>query len=441
MKTVHSAKLIDRSALRRGFVIPLVLACFALSSQAGAVCQQGCDPSNENTFLGEDALLSNTTGSRNTALGFQALESNITGGFNTAVGNQALVNNTNGSFNTANGYFALASNTSGSNNTANGDGALFSNKGSGNTATGSSALFSNTTGTNNTANGSGALIRNTTGNNNTANAVGALSSNSTGFQNTANGVNTLYGNTTGFRNTANGSHALYSNANGSNNTADGFQALYYNTGSDNVGLGFNAGNSLTTGSGNVCIGSGVLGVAGESNTTRIRNVYASAASGRAVYVNSDNKIGTLVSSRRFKDQIKPMDTASEAILALKPVSFRYKKEIEPNGSIMFGLIAEDVEKVAPDLVTRDDKGEAETVRYEAVNAMLLNEFLKEHRTLQDLKSTVAKQEATISQQQTSFQSKLAEQERQIEALTAGLQKVSAQLELNKPAPQTAQNTD
>ena len=263
----------------------------------------------------------------------------------------------------------------------------FSNKGSGNTATGSSALFSNTSGTNNTANGSGALIRNTTGNNNTANAVGALSSNSTGFQNTANGVNTLYGNTTGFRNTANGNHALYSNTTGNNNTAEGFQALYYNTGSDNVGLGFNAGNSLTAGSGNVCIGSGVLGVAGESNTTRIRNVYASAASGRAVYVNSDNKIGTLVSSRRFKDQIKPMDTASEAILALKPVSFRYKKEIEPNGSFMFGLIAEDVEKVDPDLVTRDDKGEAETVRYEAVNTMLLNEFLNEHRTVQEQGAT------------------------------------------------------
>ena len=162
-------------------------------------------------------------------------------------------------------------------------------------------------------------------------------------------------------------------------------------------MGFNAGNSLTAGSGNVCIGSGVLGVAGESNTTRIRNVYASAASGRAVYVNSDNKIGTLVSSRRFKDQIKPMDTASEAILALKPVSFRYKKEIEPNGSIMFGLIAEDVEKVDPDLVTRDDKGEAETVRYEAVNTMLFNEFLNEHRTVQEQGATICRRCSTSRQ--------------------------------------------
>jgi Chaperone of endosialidase len=133
-------------------------------------------------------------------------------------------------------------------------------------------------------------------------------------------------------------------------------------------LGVNAGKNLTTGSGNVCIGQGVSGLAGESNTTRIRNVYASMVSGRAVYVNSNNKTGTLVSSRRFKDEIKPMDKASESILALKPVTFRYKKEIEPNGSIMFGLIAEEVEKVNPKLVTCNDKGEAETVRYDAVNA-------------------------------------------------------------------------
>src|SRR5262249_43476754 len=147
----------------------------------------------------------------------------------------------------------------------------------------------------------------------------------------------------------------------------------------NVGLGFNAGNNLTTDSGNVCIGNGVLGVAGESNTTRIKNVYSSVASGRAVYVTSDNKIATLVSSRRFKDQIQPMDKVSEAILALKPVTFHYRKEIEPNGSIMFGLIAEEVEQVDPDLVTCNDKGEVEAVRYEAVNVMLLNEFLKAHR--------------------------------------------------------------
>ena len=204
-------------------------------------------------------------------------------------------------------------------------------------------------------------------------------------------------------------------------------------------MGFNAGNNLTSGSGNVCIGYGVSGVAGESNTTRIKNVYTSVASGRAVYVNSENKIGTLVSSRRFKDEIKPMDKASEAILALKLVTFRYKKEIEPNGAIMFGLIAEEVEKVDPDLVTRDDKGEAETVRYEAVNAMLLNEFLKEHKKVQQL-------EAASAQQRDDFEATIAELKKEIAGVVARsrdqdekIQKVSAQVELNKTVSRTVAN--
>ena len=144
-------------------------------------------------------------------------------------------------------------------------------------------------------------------------------------------------------------------------------------------MGTNAGKNLTTGSGNVCIGAGILGAAGESNTTRIRNIYSSVASGRAVYINSNNKIGTLASTRRVKNDIKPMDKASEAVLALKPVSFRYKKEIDASGTLQFGLVAEEVADINADLVTRDSEGKPETVRYEAVNAMLLNEFLKEHR--------------------------------------------------------------
>ena len=211
------------------------------------------------------------------------------------------------------------------------------------------------------------------------------------------------------------------------------------TGFGNVAVGFNAGNFLTTGSGNVCIGYGVLGVAGESNTTRIKNIYSSVASGRAVYINSDSKIGTLVSSRRFKEEIKPMDEASEAILALKPVTFRYKKEIEPNSSIMFGLIAEDVEKIDPDLVTRNEKGEAETVRYEAVNAMLLNEFLKEHRKVEQQEATITNLKSAMVQQRKAFETGLAKQQKQVEALTTGLQKVTAQLELSKPIPQTIAN--
>src|SRR5205823_2231116 len=221
------------------------------------------------------------------------------------------------------------------------------------------------------------LQNNTTGIGNTASGVSALFINTTGNNNAANGVQALYHNTTSSNNTANGYNALYHNTTLGNNTAEGYQALLNNTGANNIGLGYNAGSSLTTGSGNVCIGA--VGVAAESNTTRIRNVYSSVASGRAVYVNSDNKIGTLVSSRRFKQDIQPMDRSSETLFALKPVTFRYKKDVDPSQALSFGLIAEDVAQVSPELITRDEEGKPQTVRYEAVNAMLLNEFLKEHK--------------------------------------------------------------
>jgi hypothetical protein len=348
--------------------------------------------------------------------------------FTTAVGQQALLNLTSGPENTANGDEALYSNTSGGFNTASGVGALYSNTaGDSNTASGVFALYSNTTGHNNTANGVNALYYNTTGYYNVANGAYALVYNTTGHFNTANGDSALVYNTTGNYNTAMGKSALESNSSGSNNTAMGFNALL-NTGANNLGLGFNAGNALTTGSGNVCIGAGVLGMAGESNITRIRNVYSSLASGRIVYVNSNNKIGTLASTRRVKNDIKPMDKVSEAVLALKPVSFRYKKEIDASGTLQFGLVAEEVADINADLVTRDSEGKPETVRYDAVNAMLLNEFLKEHRTVQELKVNAAKQETTLAQQQ-----------KQIEALTAGLEKVSAQLEASKPVPRVVNN--
>src|SRR2546430_1391353 len=399
MTTLHLRKSSGRSPLRlglprvqpiwiiRGFLlIPLVLACFALSPTAGAVLPAPDGGyAGSNTAEGDNALYSLTPG-------------NGMGAGNTAIGWEALVYTTIGNFNTANGY---------------------------------AALYKNTTGNNNTAIGASALYKNTTGTENTANGFDALFSNTTGTDNTANGGNALFS-TTGIQNTAAGYNALYYNTTGAGNTAEGFRALYHNTGSNNIGLGFNAGLNLTSGSGNVCIGAGVFGVAGESNTTRIRNVYSSVASARAVYVNSDNKVGTLASSRRFKDEIKPMDKASETILALKPVTFRYKKKIEPNGAIMFGLIAEEVEKVDPDLVTRNDKGEAETVRYDAVNAMLLNEFLKEHRKVEE-------QQASITELRNELQANAARQQEQIEALTAGLQKVSAQLELKQRAPQTVKN--
>ena len=425
------------------FLVPFVLACFALSPQARAVCQEGCNPANFNTFLGEDALINNTTGVNNTATGFNALNSNTTGFGNTATGLDALFSNTTGTANTANGTLALVSNTTGSNNTANGVNALFSNTEGGfntangvqalfsnttgglNTANGVSALRSNTTGNSNTANGADALFSNTTGNFNTANGSSALSSNTTGNSNTATGFRALFSDTTGFFNTANGDSALFSNNSGFHNTADGFNALAFNTtGSVNTALGFAAGSNLTTGSNNIDIGN--PGVAAESNTVRIgtqgtqtatyiAGIYqATVAKGVSVVIDSTGHLGTKGSSERFKENIKPMDKASEAVLALKPVSFHYKKELDPEGIPQFGLVAEQVEKVNPDLVARDDQGKVYTVRYEAVNAMLLNELLKAHRQLE-------------------------EQQKQIEALTAGLQKVSAQVEMSRPAPQMVGN--
>jgi uncharacterized coiled-coil protein SlyX len=317
--------------------------------------------------------------SRNTAFGVHALESIRNGGGNTAIGFRALESNTNGDSNTAIGPLALRANVSGF----------------GNTATGSRSLDNNTTGNFNTANGIQALTNNTTGSGNTADGLRALESNTSGTGNTAVGVDA-----------------------GSNVTG----------GSDNTALGFAAGSAVTTANHVIAIGTNLSGE-NVSNTCYIGNIFGkTSASATAVFVNSLGKLGTVVSSRRFKDEIRPMDQASEAILALKPVTFRYKQEIDPVHSPQFGLVAEEVAEVNPDLVTRDAKAELYTVRCEAVNAMLLNEFLKEHQTVQELKSIVAKQEATAAQQQ-----------KQIEALTATVQKVSAQLELNKPAPRTVNN--
>jgi hypothetical protein len=425
---------------------------------------------NQNTATGLRALFSDTNGGFNTATGVLSLFSNTSGFFNSATGAYSLANNISGNHNTANGYAALyrntandntaagfaalGSNTTGANNTAIGDSALFSNTtGSnstaigynallsnthdGNTAVGYEALQDNTAGFSNTATGDQALLRNTTGNDNTANGLQALRQNNGGSANTAIGDLALQQNTEGFGNVAVGGIALVSNITGDSNTAVGRAALQNSTGSNNTAIGDSAGLNQTSGSGNVYIGQGIQGVAGESDACRIRSIFGqTAASGSAVFITSGNKLGTDTSSKRFKEEIKPMDKASEALLALKPVTFRYKKEIDPAGTSQFGLVAEEVERVNPDLVVRDKEGKPYSVRYDQVNAMLLNEFLKEHKTVQELKSTVAKQETIIAQQQKSFQCKLAEQEKKIEALTSGLQRVSDQLELSKPAQRT-----
>ena len=382
----------------------VAMACFALFPTAQAVvpAPDGGYPGG-NTAEGDNALFSLTTGASNTAIGFAVLGSNTTGDFNTAEGSGALLFNTTGFQNTATGVNALVHNTTGSSNTASGVNTLFHNTtGFQNAATGVQSLFSNTTGFHNTAAGFQALFSNTTGN-----------------HNTADGDNALVHTTTGILNTAIGAHALDQNV----------------TGSSNVALGFQAGLTIT-GSGNVCIGENILGLTGESNVTRIRNIGSTAqANGVFVTVGAGGKLGFQVSSRRYKDDIKPMDKASEALFALKPVSFRYKQEIDPARSPDFGLIAEDVATVNPDLVARDEEGKIVTVRYQAVYAMLLNEFLKAHSKVQEqeaviaqVKSNAAKQEATIARQQ-----------KQIEALTEGLQKVSAQLEAGKTSPRIVLN--
>ena len=394
MTTLHLEKSIGRSPLRLGLLlIPLVLACFALLPSVQAAPDPAAPPVS-NTRDGQGSLAAITTGINNSAFGTNALNKLTIGSNNAAQGNSAQFSLTDGINNTALGVLALRLNVHGDANTAVGRDALYSNiESDENTAVGWRALYSNTNSPN-TAVGSHALFSNTTGDSN----------NAVGFQ------------------------ALYSNTGGVWNNAVGYQALYSNVSGDyNTAIGDSAGYSIT-GSGNVCIGEGVFGVAGENDTTRIRNVYASTATQRIVYVNSDNKIGTLSSSRRFKDEIKPMDKASEAILALKPVTFRYKKEIERNGAIMFGLIAEEVEKVDPDLVTRNDKGEVETVRYDAVNAMLLNEFLKEHRTVQEQGATIAELRKGMEVLAVTVKEQAAQ-----------IQKVSAVLEVSKPAPQTVLN--
>jgi hypothetical protein len=358
------------------------------------------------------ALSYNTTGNDNTANGFGALYRNATGSDNTATGYEALQDN-NADNNTAIGFQTIYGNTTVSNNTAIGAKTLCYNNGSSNTANGVEALFYNTTGYGNTANGAFSLLPNTTG-----------------YDNAATGAFSLLNNATGHGNTANGFEALFRNATGNSNTANGHRALFNNTGNNNVAIGNSAGSNLTTGSNNIDIG--VFGVAGEANTIRIgtlgthtkafvAGISVLAIGGTGVVVNSNGRLGLTSSSMRYKDEIKPMDNASEAILSLKPVTFRYKKEIDVERTPQFGLVAEDVEKVNRDLVVHDPDGKVYTVRYEAVNAMLLNEFLKEHKAFVEEHGTVE------------------ELKKQVGALTASLQKVSARLELSKAAPRSVLN--
>jgi hypothetical protein len=410
------------------FLVGLGLACFGPSPLVQAV-----SPPPDGGYFGANtaeggagALFSLTTGSNNTALGSQALFSLTTGMQNTATGAQALKNNRS-SQNTADGFQALVSNTIGSANTATGWRALFQNTaGAGNTATGYSALLFNDSGgsgnaSSNSAFGSYALLSNTDGFQNSAFGSEALESNTTGNSNTAVGLQALANNTTGFGNSAIGWGALSFNTAGQLNTAVGQNALEGSSGNENTALGEGAGALVTTANNVICIGANAVGE-NLSNSCYIGNIFGQTCTGGAsVFVNGAGKLGTTTSSRRFKDDIKPMDKTSEAILALKPVTFRYKKEIDAAGTSQFGLVAEDVQKVNPDLVVRDKEGKPYSVRYDQVNSMLLNEFLKEYRKVEKLEATIV------------------EQQKQIKTLTAVLEKVSAQLEMSKPSPQMVIN--
>jgi Chaperone of endosialidase len=401
----------------------VALACFGLSPMAQAFLPP---PPPDGGYPGS-----------NTAEGDFALYRLTTGFDNTAIGTQALVSNMDGDYNTAIGAFTLSFNVSGNQNTATGVSALESNTASNNTADGFEALFMNETGASNTAIGANALRDNNTGVNNTATGYRALENNTNAPNNTATGFQAMLSNQTGDNNTATGTQALFVNITGNSNTAMGFNALRFNTGTNNIGIGSAAGQNLTTGNNNIDIGA--LGMTGESNKIRIgkqniqngtfiAGIFGVALSGNPVVVSSSGKLGVSTSSARYKQNVKSMDKASEAVLALRPVTFRYKYEIDPAGTSQFGLVAEEVEKVNPDLVARDEEGKAYTVRYDAVNAMLLNEFLKAHRKIEEQGAMIENQKAAIARQQ-----------KQIEALTTGLQKVSAELELSKAASQTVLN--
>ena len=401
-----------------------------------------------NTAEGENALLSLASGNYNTAVGVLSLLSTTTNSFNTGVGAGTLLSNTAGSLNTpegippgsentATGAGALLSNTTGAENTANGAFALFSNtEANFNTAIGARALFLNT-GAENTAIGASALENNTTGNFNSANGPFALFFNGTGNSNAAIGDSALFSNTAGNGNVAIGDSTLFANTAGNNNVAIGVSALQGTTGSGNIALGFQAG-ALVGSSGNViAIGSPGDDVDNSCFIGNIRDVQTQNADAIAVVVDSAGQLGTASSSARYKKEIKPMDNTSEAVFALKPVTFHYKRD--KTGTPQFGLIAEEVATVNPNLIVRDKNGDVYTVRYDAVNAMLLNEFLKEHQKVEDQDRTLKEQQVMIAQLRKDLQATGTQQQKQIEVLTAGLQKVTAQMELSKGAPQTVSN--
>jgi len=387
---------------------------------AGAITMGGtpfisacCSVSQQSTFVGLNAGNFTLTGNYNTATGYNALTQNTSGYSNDAHGASALAANTTGYANIAIGACTLCNNTTGNENTAVGQGSMLSNiSGGGNTVIGQGALYYNTIGNYNTALGWQALALNTTGN-----------------YNVASGADTLYSNTTGSGNTVTGERSFYSNSTGSNNTVSGFSAGFYLTsGSSNIMLGYQAGNNFTSSeSNNIDIGN--QGVAGESGVTRIGTNGAQTAAymsgifgvtvsgGSTMLINSNGQLGTILSSRRFKEDIRDMGAASDGLLRLRPVTFRYKKPLDDGTKpVQYGLIAEEVAEVYPDMVARNKDGQIETVQYYKLDAMLLNE-------LQKLSKAHAADQAEIAR----LESQVAEQAKQGQEQQAAMKQLLAQV--------------
>jgi hypothetical protein len=431
MKTLFGKRycLQLRATKSLGFALCVAMASiravFALDPPPG-----GAYP-NDTTALGSNALFNldpDSPYADNTAIGFEALYNASTTSGNTAVGSQAMFTNTAGEDNVAVGFSALYHNTTGTFNVAVGNAALITNTtGGDNTGIGTNALEFATTAIQNTAVGSGAMTYDETGIANTAIGAGALAFNATGSKNAALGV------------------AAMDKGSGDNNVSLGYGAGYSITGSGNILIGYEGGFNLTSGANNIEVGN--QGVKNDANLIRIGDTAvqkktfiagisgATIPNGVAIMVNNKGQLGVATSSARFKDDIQPMKNASDVILSLQPVTFRYKKELDSSGAPQFGLVAEQVAKVDPDLVVRDDSGKPYTVRYEAVNAMLLNEFLKEHQKVE-----------TQSQQIESLEKHLGEQGKintemraALKAQAAQIQKVNAQLATQQSAPPLVSN--
>lgn len=405
-----------------------VAMALSYAADVGAACNQVCTDGNSNTFFGVSAGIS-ATGTINTGFGVGALSGNLTGGSNTAIGDDALASDTSGSNNTASGTFALIFDTSGSNNTAAGSGALFENDaGNENTADGASALGNNTSGSDNTATGYQALLINTTGNDNTADGSLALARNSTGAKNTAIGEGALQNNVSGTSGTAVGRGALNQNSTGGRNVGIGQHALYGNTtGHNNIGIGVNAGDNLTTGSNNIEIGSegavsdGKTIRIGESQTaTYIAGIGGAAVTGADVVINASGRLGIVASSARYKHDIRDMGATSDGLMKLRPVTFKYNDDRQ--GTRQYGLVAEEVERIYPELVTYGADGRVETVRYSMLTSMLLNqvqraerERLRQDDSITRLSRELAETQVAARNQATEFARRLAALERAMAA--------------------------